>query len=322
MYSCRLKNTIVIRTLFLLILSNIFLCSSQIFPKPIRIPVWPDEKDIPGILPHNKSERFGIYDGGWMSRVHVPSLVYYAPSPERRSKAAVIILPGGAYLRISHQKEGIVTAVWLGHYGIHAFVLNYRHYPYKYPYPLMDLLQSITYLRSNAEKYGINPNFIGVLGFSAGGHLAACSGTLFAEVDKFLVKGSSSLSIGKPDFMGLIYPVITMQTEYTHSFTREHLLGRTPKPEDIELLSVEKNIKQNSPPAFLVHTSADHTVSVQNSVLMYEAMVKQGLSAELHLFEKGRHGFGSTHNSSWPVTMEWPRLFQAWLFHKLSELIN
>ncbi|MEZ6045047.1 MAG: alpha/beta hydrolase [Planctomycetaceae bacterium] len=200
-------------------------------------------------------------------------------------------------------------------------MLRYRHSPgYKHPVPLLDAQHAIRIARARAKELGYDPHKIGILGFSAGGHLASTAATHFDGGDPSnsdIIEQQSS----RPDFAVLVYPVITMQDDFTHRGSRKNLLGDTPDPELIELLSNERQITAETPPTFLVHTSEDQAVPAENSVQFYLALRKAGVSSELHIYQEGRHGLGFGDRPNTPSAyQEWPTALDNWL--KTHQLIK
>jgi acetyl esterase/lipase len=215
---------------------------------------------------------------------------------------AVVICPGGGYQHLSMDKEGYQVARWLNTLGVSAFVLQYRLGPrYHHPIELQDAQRAIRVVRSRAAQYGVQPDRIGIMGFSAGGHLASTAGTHFDTVD-----GVSS----RPDFLVLCYPVISFGI-YAHVGSRQNLLGDNPDPKLVENLSNELQVTAQTPPTFLFHTTNDATVPVENSVLFYLALRKAGVPAEMHLYERGPHGVGLAESD--PVLATWPARLADWL---------
>lgn len=242
----------------------------------------------------------------------MPWIRPYLPSQDRATGTAIVICPGGGYGNLAMDHEGRQVARWLNDMGVAAFVLKYRHggNGYKHPVPLLDAQRAIRLVRSRAAEWQIQPDRIGVLGFSAGGHLASTAGTHFApgspRADDLVERSSS-----RPDFMVLIYPVISLTEPYTHKGSRRNLLGDDPDPDLVVKLSSEKQVTDQTPPTFLVHTDADTGVPVENSLAFYAALRKANVAAELHVFEKGPHGFG-LGKPGLPAS-EWPKLFETWL---------
>ena len=204
----------------------------------------------------------------------------------------VVVCPGGGYTHLSMEKEGSDVAKWLNSLGISAFVLKYRlgANGYQHPAPMEDGQRAIRLVRANAEKWHVDPNRIGMMGFSAGGHLTSTVGTHFDSGhpdDADLVERASC----RPDFLVLIYPVISMTIPQTHSGSKKALLGANPDPELVKNLSNELQVTTETPPTFLVATNADTTVPAENSVQFYLALRKAKVPAELHIWEEGKHGF-------------------------------
>lgn len=287
--------------------------NSAVSPKQVTVPIWPD--GVPGIMSHTENEEQGLRDetGHW-SQVHVPTLTYFPPTVPSTQKSAVIVFPGGGYSQVTFEKEGTSVASWLNKLGIAVFVLKYRHKPYTYPAPLQDGLQAIRFVRAHADAYDIYHEHIGVMGFSAGGHLGAMCGTLYDHADG-KTGGTLDKISARPDFMVLIYPIITMDLRYTHLGSRENLIGPEPSIDLINQASANLQVTSNTPPAFLLHTGDDESVSVENSILMYRAMQRHDLAVEMHIWADGPHGLGMKVNTSYPVTMEWPHLFEKWMQH-------
>jgi acetyl esterase/lipase len=240
----------------------------------------------------------------------VPTLTAYLPA-ENPTKTAVIVAPGGSYMHLSMEKEGSDAAKWLNAHGVAAFVLKYRLGPkYHHPVELGDAQRAIRTVRSRAAELGIDPDHVGMWGFSAGGHLAASAGTLF---DKGPAADGDAIDkvSARPDFLVLAYPVITMEDPLAHKLSRKDLLGETPDPALVELMSVEKQVTAETPPTFLYTTTDDKTVQVLNSVEFYTALVKAGVPAEIHIFAHGPHGSGLAQG--FPDLKVWTELLATWL---------
>lgn len=220
---------------------------------------------------------------------------------------AVIVCPGGGY---SHKAahEGEPIALWLNSIGLSAFVLNYRVAPYKHPYPLKDAQRAIRYVRYNASEWNINPNQIGILGFSAGGHLASTAGTHFDEGDTNAQDPIDTVS-SRPDAMVLCYPVISFG-EYGHKGSMVNLLGEKPDEALKYSLSNENSVSNNTPPAFLWHTADDQSVNVENSLMFSSSLKKHEVPFELHVFPHGRHGLGLAQEL--PDVSMWTALCEKW----------
>jgi acetyl esterase/lipase len=200
--------------------------------------------------------------------------------------------------------EGHQIARWLNGHGVTAVILKYRLGPrYNHPTPLTDAQRALRSTRFHAKEWGIDPKRVGIMGFSAGGHLASTTGTQPDDV----VEGVSA----RPDFMILAYPVISLTAPFTHRGSLAMLLGETPDPKLAEQLSSEKQVSARTPPTFLFHTADDPGVPVANSVAFFTAMRAEGVPAELHAFEKGRHGVGLAQTD--PALSAWPKLCEGWL---------
>jgi len=245
-----------------------------------------------------------------------PTLTPYVVPADRATGTAVIVCPGGGYQNLAIDKEGTQIALWLNSLGVTAFVLKYRLGPkYHHPIELGDAQRAIRTVRTNAAQYQVRPDRIGIMGFSAGGHLASTAGTHFdggnASAADPIDRASS-----RPDFLVLCYPVISFG-EFAHRGSLRNLLGDQPDPKLVENLSNELQVTAQTPPTFLFHTNADPGVPVENSVLFYSALRKAGVPAELHIYERGPHGVGLAQTdealSSWPARLaDWLRI-HGWL---------
>lgn len=225
--------------------------------------------------------------------------------------AAVIVAPGGGYGNLAHH-EGEPVARWLNGLGISAFVLRYRIAPYRYPASLLDARRAIRTVRSRAAEFGVDPNRIGMLGFSAGGHLTATAGTLAGRSfpEEAADDGVNRFSC-RPDALILCYPVITFTGEYAHAGSRRNLLGEEPDPAMVALLSNEQQVTEQTPPSFLWHTADDAGVPVENSLMFASALRKSGVPFELHVYEQGRHGLGLAEEH--PYARGWTGACADWL---------
>jgi len=224
-----------------------------------------------------------------------------------QTNSAVIVCPGGGYSdKADH--EGAPVAEWLNSIGLSAFVLDYRVAPYRHPCPLEDVKRAVRFVRFNADKWHIDTNKIGVLGFSAGGHVAASAGTLFdagdAEADDPVNRVSS-----RPDMMILCYPVISLR-EHGHVGSKDNLLGEDPPEELVVKMSLETQVKRNTPPVFLWHTMDDPAVPVENSILFAGACRMHNVPFELHIFPHGDHGLGLSEEN--PQAAQWTTLCATW----------
>ena len=224
-----------------------------------------------------------------------PSLTIYLPK-SNAVPTGVIVCPGGGYMRLAMDHEGEQIAKWLNSVGIAAFVLKYRLGPrYHHPAMINDAQQALRMVRTRAKEFGIAPDRLGIWGFSAGGHLASTASTHFTAETR-------------PDFAILTYPVISFTTKYVHKGSLNALLGKEPDPQLMASLSNETQVTKETPPTFLVHASDDAAVPPENSILYYLALRGAGVPAELHIYQRGGHGFGLGHTdvalSSWSSRLE------------------
>ena len=240
-----------------------------------------------------------------------PELTVFLPTGANTTRTAVIVAPGGGYQHLATEKEGFAVARWLNDHGVAAFVLRYRLGPkYHHPVELGDAQRAIRLVRSRAAEYGIVEDHVGICGFSAGGHLAASAGTLFDAGDSDATDPIERKN-SRPDFLILAYPVITMEDPSVHLGSKRNLLGENPDPALVSALSLETRVTPQTPPTFLFATTDDKTVPVVNSVMFYEALVRAGVPAEIHLFQHGAHGAGlATAN---PQLSVWPDLLLKWM---------
>lgn len=273
-------------------------------------PLYADK--IPNSKPTPNQETTDDKNGRAMvAKISVPTISYYAAPEKNATQTAVIVFPGGGYSLNAIRHEGHNIAKRFNDIGVTAFVVKYRvpddvTMIDKEIGPLQDAQQAIKFVRENAAKYNIDPNRIGIMGFSAGGHLASTLGTHFKE-SKIDNKLNTSL---RPDFMILIYPVISFQDDICHRGSRERLLGKTPSKEKIDLYSNELQITNETPPTFLLHATDDDVVVVANSVRFYENLLKHGVKAELHIYQGGGHGFGLNNNTT---NDEWFERCNNWM---------
>jgi acetyl esterase/lipase len=245
----------------------------------------------------------------------IPTLTPFWPAKDKATGAAIIVCPGGGYSHLADH-EGRPVAEWLSSLGITAFVLKYRLGPrYHHPAPLQDAARALRTVRAHAAEWQIDPHRIGILGFSAGGHVASTIGTHFDAGNANDTDPIERVS-SRPDLMILVYPVITMG-DFAHAGSRKMLLGDNPAPDLIALLSNETQVTKQTPPAFLVHTANDAGVPVENTLHFAAALRKAGVPFEMHIYERGPHGFGLGGKdpilSTWPTRCaDWLRL-QGWL---------
>ena len=240
-----------------------------------------------------------------------PTLTPYLLAPGRGAGTAVVVCPGGGYSHLAMDHEGDQVARWLNSLGVAAFVLKYRLGPkYHHPVELGDAQRAIRTVRTRAAAFRVMPDRVGIMGFSAGGHLASTAETHFdggnATAADPIERASS-----RPDFAVLCYPVISFTTPYTHRGSLRSLLGDNPDPKLAESLSNELQVTAQTPPTFLFHTSDDPVVPVENSILFYQALRKAGVPAELHIYEHGPHGVGLAATDATLGT--WPARLADWL---------
>lgn len=278
----------------------LFILSYSINAQSFKLLLWTE--GVPNSKPTNEVEYAETTDKLRIYHVQNPSIDVYLPSLINATGQAILICPGGGYKRLVYGQEGSDVAKMLNAHGIAGIVLKSRLPdndsnidPYKSP--LLDAKQAIKLVRQNAEKWNINPDKVGVMGFSAGGHLASTLGTHFDNDSR-------------PNFMALIYPVISMQEEITHMGSRKNLIGEDPSDELIDYYSNELQIKTNMPPTFIVHSSDDKLVPVANSIRFYENLLKKNIAVEMHIYPTGGHGYGLAvgkgYLSSWPERlMDW-----------------
>ena len=266
--------------------------------EPEVVVLWPD--GAPGAVGSEDVDR--------------PTLTLYAAPEQRVTGTGVVVCPGGAYRALAMDHEGVQIARWLNSIGVAAFVLKYRLGPrYHHPAPLDDAQRALRYVRLHAEKFRIDRDRVGIWGFSAGGHLASTAATHFDRGEPGAGEMIGRMS-ARPDFAILGYPVISFTTEYVHEGSRRNLLGENPDPKLVELLSNEKQVTADTPPTFLFHTNEDQGVPPENSVLFYLALRKASVPAELHIYERGRHGVGLAPTDL--VLSSWPRRLADWLYSR------
>lgn len=242
--------------------------------------------------------------------VDIPTLTPFLAPKETATGASVVVCPGGGYSHLSDVKEGSDVAKWLNSLGISAFVLKYRlGMRYHQPNQLLDAARALRTVRARAGEWNLDAKRIGILGFSAGGHLASTLATHF-DAGNPDAKDPIDRVGSRPDLVILIYPVITMG-EFTHKGSKTNLLGENPTAELVQKYSNELQVTKETPPAFLVHTMNDPAVPVENSLMFVAALRKAGVSFEFHLYEQGPHGFGLAPAN--PVLASWTARCADWL---------
>jgi acetyl esterase/lipase len=231
--------------------------------------------------------------------------------PTNPTGTAVVICPGGGYANLAVDWEGTLVAQWFNRHHVAAFVLQYRHgADHGYPQPIDDGRRAMRWVRDHADTYHLTKNHIGIMGFSAGGHVASTVSTHFAPSTAIGDDAIAKIS-ARPDFTILAYPVVTMKKDLTHMGSRENLLGQHPRQAMVELLSNETRVTDQTPPAFIYATDADTTVPPENSVDYYLALHRHHVPAELHVFREGGHGSGLGQHDQ--LLSIWPTLLARWM---------
>lgn len=283
----------------LIALSGLFLVSIAMQAQPTNpIPLWPD--GAPGAL--------GKADAD------IPTLTAFLPEPDKATGAAIVICPGGGYARLADH-EGLHYAKWLNAQGIAGFVLKYRlgSDGYRHPAMLQDAARAVRMVRARAEEWHIDPKRVGIMGSSAGGHLAS---TLLTHFDAGNPDAADPVErqSSRPDLGILCYPVISMSDEFTHRGSRQNLLGTNPPPELIRELSSELHVTKDTPPCFLWHTWEDKGVPVENTLLFAQALQRAKVPFDLHIYERGGHGLGLGSRTYDPARLHpWTRDCEFWL---------
>ena len=263
--------------------------------EPQTLLLWPG--GAPGALGQEDSDK--------------PAITVYMPPNTTGPMTAVIIAPGGSYARLSMNNEGRAPANFLNSLGIAAFVLRYRLGPaYHHPIELGDAQRAIRTVRSRADEWHLAADRIGIMGFSAGGHLASSASTHFDAGQAGAADAIDRVS-SRPDFAVLGYPVISLVEAFAHQGSKTNLLGEHPDPALARSLSSESQVTASTPPAFIYQTNADTVVPAENAVAYFLALRKAGVPAELHVFRNGGHGTGLAQQD--PALAEWPRLLANWL---------
>jgi acetyl esterase/lipase len=280
-------------------LGSVLMGAAQQAPAPLQdgqtLPLW--SGPAPGALGSADSD--------------IPAITVYLPRNVTANTPSVIVCPGGGYVNLAMNHEGRQVANYLNSLGFAAFVLRSRLGPrYRHPIELGDAQRAIRTVRSHAKDWRLDPARIGILGFSAGGHLAMTASTRF-DAGKPDASDLVERAGSRPDFAVLGYPVITMTETWTHQGSKNSLLGANPDPALAKELSGEQAVTKDTPPTFLFHTNADTAVPAENSVYYYLALRKAGVPAELHIFEKGGHGVGLANEDT--ALSEWSKLLANWL---------
>jgi len=256
-------------------------------------------------------------NGGRITDIEVPQYQAYLPDKSKATGTAVVILPGGGYGILAADHEGDSIAKWLNERGIVGIVVKYRvsgnpAFGYQYPVPFLDARRAIRTVRSKASEWGIDPKKVGIMGFSAGGHLASLCTTRFSDTFPDETKDLIDQQNCRPDFSILIYPVISMAPTLAHGGSRKNLLGENPSKELLEKCSTDRAVTPETPPVFLLTTS-DDMVDCRNSLFFASACKENKIPVSLHLFESGGHGYGLKGKGD---LQEWPSLLEHWLATK------
>jgi acetyl esterase/lipase len=290
------------------ILSALMFMSASAFAQQTPIPLYPNGVPNSKPTPPTYKEYYG--SDYFLFKVSEPTLTPYFPDKDKANGTAVIICPGGGYAGLSMDNEGWSIAKAFNKIGVTAFVLKYRLPSDSIMIdptigPLQDAQRAVQMVRKQAAELGIDPNRIGIIGFSAGGHLAS---TALTHFDKVVIANQDNISV-RPDFGILLYPVITMGPK-THTGSKENLIGKNASSELMDLYSNEKQVTASTPPTFLVQAEDDDVVPVENSLLFYHALLKNKVQAEMHLYPAGGHGFG-LHNRT--TKDEWFDRLTEWM---------
>ncbi len=277
------------------------------------VTLWLD-KDIPNYKLSDGQEFIPKRDIIFIQKVQKPTLEIFLPSKQNSNGMAVLILPGGGYSGVAYDWEGTDYAKWFNSQGIAAFVLKYRMPQAKsvitsYKAPIQDTQRAMRYMRHNSEKFNINKDNVGVIGSSAGGHLASTLGThskIYYESKDAIDNENTN-----PNFMMLIYPVISMKKGITHNGSRNKLLGTSPQEELVTQFSNELQVTKTTPKTFIIHSGNDKAVPVENSIRFYQALIKKNIKTTLHIYPDGGHGYSlGKSNKKAP---DWTIVAEAWL---------
>ena len=285
-------------------------------------PIWP-QGEAPGaknsdavFTPEPRHTGTSDYDRA-VTGIRAPEITVYAPA--KPNGVGILVTPGGSYRRVVMDKEGSALAPFFTARGYTLFVMTYRMpgdgHEEASNAPLADAQRAIRYIRANAQQWKIDPLRLGVLGFSSGGHVAASLGTRFAE-SVYAPMDSIDEQPTRPAFMALVYPVISLREGVAHPGSRLELVGAAPAEQDIHHYSLEERADDTTPPAFLLHAIDDPAVKVENSLVLFTALRKLGVPVEMHLFERGKHGFGIRDTHGLPLAI-WPEMMMNWIASKV-----
>lgn len=298
--------------LYLLIaLSGIFIAKMNAQQQELKL--WPN--GVPGSIENATYKESMTDELGRENRVIKvtdPTIKVYLPDEDKATGAAVLICPGGGYHCLAYDHEGFLVAEWLNKHGIAGILLKYRLPSdeimiHKEVGPLQDAQQAMRLIRNNATKWNIDPHKIGVIGFSAGGHVAS---TISTQFNRKVYKTTDTTS-ARPDFSILLYPVISMQSGVTHQGSRENLIGKSPSKKLIQQYSNELQVTKQTPITFMVHSANDGAVPIENSLGYFKALQKNKVKSEIHIFEQGGHGYGL--NKKTGTQLQWPTMLLKWM---------
>jgi len=279
----------------------------------IIIPLYNNDS-IPNSKPSKNNEK-SEFEKDWniliISKITRPTLTAFIPEKEKANGAAVLICPGGGYSIVAAGHEGYDVAKKFNEFGVAAFVLKYRipddsTMINKEIGPLQDAQRAMQIIRENAATWNVDVHRVGIMGFSAGGHLAS---TVATHLNKIVIENKNNTNL-RPDFAILIYPVISFADSIANIGSRDGLLGKNPSKEKIKEYSNELQVTAQTPPSFLVHAEDDDAVKVQNSIYFYEALQKNNIPSELHIYPKGGHGFGLNNKTE---KDDWMERLKNWM---------
>jgi acetyl esterase/lipase len=295
----------------LLTLSVTLTCFALITCAQTVIPLYPDSIPNSKPVPDEEKPDTGSSGNIMIGKISRPTLTVFLPPKEKANGTAVIVIPGGGYRMVAIKHEGYDVAKRFNEMGVTAFVLKYRlpsdiTMVNKEIGPIQDAQRAIQLVRERAKEWDVDKDRLGIIGFSAGGHLASTAGTHFNHA---YIDVGRKVNL-RPDFMILVYPVISFADSICHMGSRENLIGKNPSPEKIKEYSNELQVTKKTPPTYLVHAQNDSTVKVQNMLLFATALQKNKVPFDFYLYEKGGHGFGLNNRTS---EVKWMDLVQEWM---------
>lgn len=293
----------------ILLIISLIIMTVHINAQDVKIiPLWTDSIPYAKEASVQEVDTLADFGGKIVYGITQPEMAFYKSNVNTEAPA-VVICPGGGYGFEAYEHEGVEVAKWLNEKGIDAFVLKYRlpdeRISTEPEYtPLIDAMQAIYLVKQNAKEYGIDPDKVGIMGFSAGGHLAASVSTLY-HLNRFKEQDNC-----RPDFAALLYPVISMDNKLTHGGSKENLLGKNPSSKMVELFSCEKQVDKKTPPTFILHAKDDDLVPVKNTFVYSEALDKNRVPNQKIIFDNGGHGFGYRPGQE---TNRWLDILYKWL---------